>query len=115
MIAVTQRAHPGPGRDYFERKLAAGKSPAEARRCLKRQIANTVYRHLRDDALQTSEAARGDIAGRLQPARPAHTRTPALRDSHPGPETTLPPSLDREAFGCALRNQQPPDVTSLMP
>lgn len=50
MVAVTQRAHPGPGRDYFERKLAEGKSPAEARRCLKRQIANTVYRHLRDDA-----------------------------------------------------------------
>lgn len=50
MIAVTQRAHAGPGRDYFERKLAEGKSPAEARRCLKRQIANVVYRHLRDDA-----------------------------------------------------------------
>jgi hypothetical protein len=37
-------------RVYFERKLAAGKSPAEARRCLKRHIANTIYRHLRDDA-----------------------------------------------------------------
>jgi hypothetical protein len=50
MVAVTQRAHPGIGRDYFERKLAEGKSPAEARRALKRQIANVVYKHLRDDA-----------------------------------------------------------------
>jgi transposase len=50
MVAVTQRAHAGPGREYFERKLAAGKSPAEARRCLKRQISNTIYRHLREDA-----------------------------------------------------------------
>lgn len=50
MIAVTQRAHAGPGRDYFERKLAEGKSPAEARRCLKRQVANVVYRHLCADA-----------------------------------------------------------------
>jgi transposase len=65
MIAVTQRAHPGPGRDYFERKLADGKSPAEARRCLKRHIANAVYRHLRNDA---REQARGDNARRLQPA-----------------------------------------------
>ena len=49
MVAVTQRAHAGIGRDYFERKLAEGKSPAEARRALKRQIANVVYKRLRDD------------------------------------------------------------------
>lgn len=65
MIAITQRAHQGPGRVYFERKLAEGKSPAEARRSLKRHIANSVYRHLRADA---EKVARGDNVGRLQPA-----------------------------------------------
>jgi hypothetical protein len=27
MVAVTQRAHPGIGRDYFERKLPKAKAP----------------------------------------------------------------------------------------
>ena len=33
-------------RAYLDRKLAEGKSAAEARRCLKRHLANTVYRAL---------------------------------------------------------------------
>jgi hypothetical protein len=31
---------------YLDRKLAEGKSAAEARRCLKRHLANVVYRAL---------------------------------------------------------------------
>ena len=42
-------SHPGPGRDYYERKLAEGKSTKEAMRSLKRQISNAVYRQLRID------------------------------------------------------------------
>lgn len=42
--------HPGPGRDYYDRKLAEGKTPREARRALKRQISDRVYRQLRADA-----------------------------------------------------------------
>lgn len=41
--------HPGIGQDYYRRKIAEGKSPKEAMRCLKRQLAKVVYRHLRVD------------------------------------------------------------------
>ena len=34
------------GRDYLERKRAEGKSWKEAMRCLKRQLANVVYRQM---------------------------------------------------------------------
>jgi len=39
-----------PGRAYYRRKLAAGKTPMEAMRCLKRRISNAVYRQLVADA-----------------------------------------------------------------
>ena len=46
-IAVTQgRVHP-PARAYLERKQAEGKSRREALRCLKRQLARTVYTTLK--------------------------------------------------------------------
>jgi transposase len=49
LAAHVQRSHPGPGRDYYLRKIAEGKSKREAMRCLKRQIAKRVYRQLRAD------------------------------------------------------------------
>jgi len=42
--------HAGPGRVYYDRKLAEGKSRKEALRALKRRIADAVYRHLIQDA-----------------------------------------------------------------
>lgn len=56
LAAHVQRIHPGPGRDYYRRKLAEGKSTKEAMRCLKRQLAKVVYRHLRDDHTRALEA-----------------------------------------------------------
>lgn len=50
MAAVTQLRRPCPGRDYYDRKIAEGKSPKEARRALKRRISDAVYRQLRNDA-----------------------------------------------------------------
>lgn len=49
VAAHVQRSHPGPGRDYYLRKIVEGKSKREAMRCLKRQIAKRVYRQLRAD------------------------------------------------------------------
>jgi transposase len=49
MAAVTQLRRPCPGRDYYDRKIAEGKSPKEARRALKRRISDAVYRQLRND------------------------------------------------------------------
>ena len=47
--AVVQARDAGPGRKHYERKIAELKTPKEAQRSLKRQLANVVYRHLLDD------------------------------------------------------------------
>jgi transposase len=52
-IAITQaRVHP-PARTYLARKQAEGKSRREALRCLKRQLARTVYTTLKNEPLLT--------------------------------------------------------------
>jgi transposase len=45
-IAIVQARHHPPARAYLARKIAEGKTPREARRALKRQLANVVYRRL---------------------------------------------------------------------
>ena len=51
MAAVTQTdCKHSDGRAYYQRKLAKGKTPAEARRALKRKISNTIYARLQADA-----------------------------------------------------------------
>jgi transposase len=55
LAARVQTMHPGPGRTHYLRKQAEHKTPAEALRSLKRQLAKIVYRHLRaDHAIETS-------------------------------------------------------------
>jgi transposase len=46
VIAVTQVAHDTPGRAYYLRRQAEGKTRKEALRALKRQISDAVYRQL---------------------------------------------------------------------
>ena len=85
IAAATQIRLDTPGRAYYRRKLAAGKTPLEAMRCLKRRISDALYRQLRTDAtLGTGvDAGPGGHCGATHnPARPASTRTPALRISH---------------------------------
>jgi transposase len=47
--ALTQIAHDHPGRVYYERKQAEGKTKKEALRALKRRISDVVYRQLLAD------------------------------------------------------------------
>ena len=49
-MAISQIARDTPGRDYYRRKRAAGKSHREALRCLKRHLSDAVYRQLVRDA-----------------------------------------------------------------
>ncbi len=49
-IAVTQLRHDTPGRAYYRRKLAEGKTKKEALRALKRRVSDAVYRQLVIDA-----------------------------------------------------------------
>ena len=50
IAAVTQIAHDTPGRVYYQRKQAEGKTRKEALRALKRRISDAVYRQLLADA-----------------------------------------------------------------
>jgi transposase len=45
-IAIVQARHYAPARAYLARKIAEGKTPREARRALKRHLANVIYRRL---------------------------------------------------------------------
>jgi transposase len=56
MVALGQLSHPSSGRDYYDRKLAEGKTRREALRALKRQLANVIWRHLIADADMTDLA-----------------------------------------------------------
>jgi transposase len=57
LIAVCQARDPGPGRRYYLRKLSEGKTPAEARRALKRRLANVIYRRILADQRRHQSAA----------------------------------------------------------
>ena len=50
MAAFVQLRHDTEGRAYYRRKLAAGKTPMEAMRCLKRRLSDVVYRQLVTEA-----------------------------------------------------------------
>ena len=54
-IALTQARIDGPGKTYYEKKKTEGKSKAEARRCLKRQIARAVFNALLADHKDDSQ------------------------------------------------------------
>ena len=50
IAAVTQIRLDTEGRAYYRRKIADGKKPMEAMRCLKRRISDAIYRQLVADA-----------------------------------------------------------------
>ncbi|WP_131722730.1 IS110 family transposase [Mycolicibacterium chlorophenolicum] len=48
-IATVQITHPGPGRDYFQRRIDEGDSRQRALRSLKRRLARVVYTRMKAD------------------------------------------------------------------
>jgi transposase len=54
IMAIVQIRHNTEGRAYYQRKLAAGKTPMEALRCLKRRVSDIVYRQLAADMPKSS-------------------------------------------------------------
>jgi hypothetical protein len=49
IMAIAQLRNPTEGRAYYNAKRAAGKTPMEAMRCLKRRLSNIVYRQMLHD------------------------------------------------------------------
>jgi transposase len=82
---------------YYRRKLAAGKTPMEAMRCLKRRISDALYRQLRADANTTAtapvDAGPGGHSGAslISSAAGSNPHTGTSDQPLPGPApTTLP-------------------------
>jgi transposase len=118
VAAIVQIRHDTEGLAYYRRKLAAGKTPMEAVRCLKRRNPDVIFRRLVADAPPTENAdadtGPGGHCGRLKnPARSTYPRTSTLRISHfpdphprrypqyadpdrPPPRRLLNPPLDTE-------------------
>ena len=113
IAAATQIRLDTPGRAYYRRKLASGKARAEAMRCLKRRISDAIYRQLRADANRTFAAGvdagpEGTAGRHLNPARPASTRTPALRISHfPDPHRRRYPRQHQAGRAPRARTRDP--------
>ncbi len=63
IAAISQIRLDTPGRAYYRRKLAAGKTKLEALRCLKRRISDALYRQLLADAERAALATAADGAG----------------------------------------------------
>ena len=52
VVAISQLRHDTSGREFYDRKIAEGKSSKEAIRALKRRLSDVIYRHLVNDARQ---------------------------------------------------------------
>ncbi|USQ74873.1 IS110 family transposase [Ornithinimicrobium cryptoxanthini] len=97
IAATTQIRLDTPGRAYYLRKIAAGKTRAEAMRCLKRRISDALYRQLRADADsgrdEQVDAGPGGHRGASHESSAAgsHPHTGTSDQPLPGPApTTLP-------------------------
>jgi transposase len=96
MAAVTQIAHArSDGHAYYQRKLAEGKTPSEARRALKRKISNAIYARLQADARRARVPAAGPGG---QPgndpessAAGSHPERQLFGSATPGPAASLRP------------------------
>jgi transposase len=92
IMATVQLRNPGPGRDYFDRRKAEGKTSMEAMRALKRRLSNIVYRHLVDDAIAHKATSPG---GQREDdsdssATGSHPHTGSSDQPLPGPVTAKP-------------------------
>jgi transposase len=95
MAAVTQIAHKhSDGHAYYQRKLSEGKTPAEARRALKRKISNAIYARLQADARRAAKTtAKGPGGqpgnGSISSATGSHPARQLFGQATPEPATTL--------------------------
>jgi len=92
MMGVVQLRNHTEGRAYYDRKVAAGKSPNEAMRCLKRRLSDIVYRAMLDDYVTAKATGPGGHRGATHQSSAAgsHPHTSTSDKPLPGPVTTKP-------------------------
>jgi transposase len=109
IMAIVQIRHDTEGRDYYRRKLAAGKIPMEAMRCPKRRLSDAVYRQLLTDSQPNHpavEAGPGGHSGATLPSSAAdltpHIGTSDQPQPEPAPPTLPGPQPTRHPSGVSL-------------
>ena len=89
IMAVVQLRHDTPGRAYYRRRLAEGKTTMEALRALKRHLSDVVYKRMVNDAKRARISATGpggQTGATLQSSADSPIPTAASSDkSQPGP------------------------------
>jgi transposase len=96
MMAVVQLRNATEGRAYVDRKVAGGKTPNEAMRCLKRRLSDIVYRTMLDDLVATKATSAGTGPaghrgnGSNSSAAGSHPHASSSDKSLPGPARTQP-------------------------
>jgi transposase len=91
IMATVQLRNPSEGRDYYDRKRAAGKTSMEAMRCLKRRLSDVVYRAMVNDAAAAMTGPGGHPGATTKSsATGSHPDTGSSNKSLPGPAVTEP-------------------------
>ena len=106
IMAVVQLRNPTGGRAYYDRKVAAGKTPREAMHALKRRLSDIVYHQMTTGARAKTTgpgghlgAATGSSAAGLHPGAGASEKSlpgPATNDVTPG-RPSHPPGRSRHS------------------
>jgi transposase len=91
-MAVVQLRNPTAGRVYYDRKVAAGKTPREAMRSLKRRLPDIVYHQMVLDAWAKATGPGGHVgAATGSSAAGSHPSAGTSEKSLPDPPpATLP-------------------------
>src|SRR5262245_14218887 len=121
MAGLVQLRNDTPGRAYYRRRVAEGKTPMEAMRCLRRRLSDVVYRQLAADAQEqagpgghsgatllssaadlppdigTSDQPLPGPAPQTLPPPPATTTTPAARTGAPPRQRARGVNVERPA------------------
>ncbi|MEV6601471.1 transposase [Actinoplanes sp. NPDC051346] len=99
IMAVVQLRRDTEGRRYYRRKLAAGKTPMEAMRALKRRLSDIVYRRMVADAIAARTGPGGHLGATLQSsAADPNPMIDTSEKSLPGPAAPQPRTPLRAAL-----------------
>lgn len=90
IMAIAQLRYDTPGRAYYQRKRAEGKTAMEAMRALKRRLSDTVYRQMIKDAATGTGPGGHTGATLTSSAADPNPKTDTSDKSQPEPATTNP-------------------------
>jgi transposase len=106
-VRATVRHQHSPGRAYYDKKIAEGKTRKEALRALKRKISDALYKRLKVDAARAAGLGGQPGNGSASSAAGLHPAGRLFGQATPGPVPTLRSQpRTTKAPGAARQHQQ---------